>query len=748
MSYCLNPNCRKPQNPDTVQLCRGCGAKLLLKDRYRPIKPIAQGGFGKTFLAIDEDKPSKPRCVIKQFLPTTQSARHVKKAADLFEQEALRLEELGGHPQIPTLLAHFSQDRYQYLVQEYISGKTLAELLQEQGAFTEAQVWEVLTSLLPVLDFIHSHGVIHRDIKPSNIILTPGLKTKTRSQSIDWAGLLQALSVETAQGFRDLAVNQQRFSEYLSQNLSKPPRDMAIADYGRWQQMATAFTEYFDLSYSQRQFLVADASRLLYEMRRKYGQKTGKAAGGQMVLVDFGAAKAAVGTALIRTGTAIGSPEYLAPEQARGRAVFASDLFSLGVTCIHLLTGQSPFDLFDSSQDVWVWRKYLVSPVSNKLGRVLDRMLESGLNRRYQSATEVIDDLEVQLPVAVPSVANGTRRAAAKIPPFIVQPSLPSAPPVVPMLEKTVLPVAQPKRQAAKAKVTQPPGWQCSCRLANPGKVYAIALCPEMPILATTSGTTIKLWDTQSGQSIRTLTGHIDLVYSLVVSSDGNLLISGSADKSIRLWEVQTGQRLGNLNLHSDTVLSLTISPNGQILASGSLRDPIKLWNLVKQREQGKLEGHPGRVDALAFSPDGKILVSAGGDAAITIWNLMNGEIVKSLKGHNQAIVTLGFSPDGKTLATGSWDGTVKLWSTQTWREKRTLSAGSGRVYSLSFSPDGKTLAVGNDTLTLWNPRSGKETVTLAEQAALSAIAFQSNNKTIASASWDGSVRIWNFAAK
>lgn len=67
MSYCLNPSCRKRENPDNVISCQGCGSKLLLKDRYRPIRSIGQGSFGRTFLAVDEDMPSKPFCVIKQF---------------------------------------------------------------------------------------------------------------------------------------------------------------------------------------------------------------------------------------------------------------------------------------------------------------------------------------------------------------------------------------------------------------------------------------------------------------------------------------------------------------------------------------------------------------------------------------------------------------------------------------------------------------------------------------------------------
>lgn len=122
MSYCLNPDCQKPQNAEGTKFCQTCGSKLLLKERYRGIKLIGQGGFGRTFLSIDEDKPSKPHCVIKQFFPQAQGTSNTQKAAELFEQEAVRLDELGKHPQIPELLAHFTQDNRQYLVQEFIDG--------------------------------------------------------------------------------------------------------------------------------------------------------------------------------------------------------------------------------------------------------------------------------------------------------------------------------------------------------------------------------------------------------------------------------------------------------------------------------------------------------------------------------------------------------------------------------------------------------------------------------------------------
>lgn len=170
MSYCFQPACKHPQNPSDVSYCRSCGSKLLLQECYRALKPIGQGGFGRTFLAVDESQLFKPSCVIKQFFLQNQSSNNEQKAAELFHQEALRLSALGKHPQIPELLVSFEEDEQQYLVQEFINGQNLEQELAEAGVFNETQIRSLLNELLPVLRFIHDYQVIHRDIKPANII--------------------------------------------------------------------------------------------------------------------------------------------------------------------------------------------------------------------------------------------------------------------------------------------------------------------------------------------------------------------------------------------------------------------------------------------------------------------------------------------------------------------------------------------------------------------------------------------------
>ncbi|BAU14342.1 von Willebrand factor type A domain protein, putative [Leptolyngbya sp. NIES-3755] len=300
LSHCFNPTCKQPENSPSATHCQACETPLLLLDRYRAIRLIGQGGFGRTLLVTDEVEDS--RCVVKQFYPQSQS--NSEKAAELFRLEAQRLETLGQHSQIPKLLSHFEVAGNQYLVQEWIDGRNLAQELTEVGAFNETQIRHLLQDILPILKFVHDHQVIHRDIKPENIV------------------------------------------------------------------------------------------------RRTSDRK--------LVLVDFGAAKYTTETTLGKTGTMIGSAAYTAPEQVRGKAIYASDLYSLGVTCIHLLTQMSPFELFDSGENKWVWRHYLnkertrdgfIKPkrktvVSPWLGTILDKMLESGTTKRYTNAESVLKDLK------------------------------------------------------------------------------------------------------------------------------------------------------------------------------------------------------------------------------------------------------------------------------------------------------------------------------------------------------------------
>lgn len=170
MSYCVNPACPEPKNADDAIQCQACGSNLLLRDRYRVLKALGQGGFGATFVAVDDRLPGKPVCVIKQLRPASTSPRVLDMARQLFEREAKTLGKIGNHPQVPRLLDYFESDRQFYLVQEYVSGPTLKQETKRNGPFTEFAVKQFLREILPLVKYLHDNEVIHRDIKPANII--------------------------------------------------------------------------------------------------------------------------------------------------------------------------------------------------------------------------------------------------------------------------------------------------------------------------------------------------------------------------------------------------------------------------------------------------------------------------------------------------------------------------------------------------------------------------------------------------
>jgi serine/threonine protein kinase len=292
--YCTNISCSNPEIEAVgIAHCPSCGEQLLLHQRYYATKLIGQGGFGRTYRAIDNHNPDGKLCVIKQFTFQSSNSSTNKTAIDLFYQEAEHLRSLGDHPQVPSLVDYFDEDGKSYLVQEFIDGDNLQQELSIEGRFNQGQIREVLESLLPVLDWLHhrSTPVIHRDIKPANII-------RRRSD-------------------------------------------------------------------------------------------------GKLVLVDFGAAKLASETLLAKTGTSIGSAEYAAPEQVRGKPTFASDIYSLGVTCIHLLTAIPPFDLYSVGENDWDWHNSLGNNrVDRGLGEAIDKMISPALSRRFRTALEALSALK------------------------------------------------------------------------------------------------------------------------------------------------------------------------------------------------------------------------------------------------------------------------------------------------------------------------------------------------------------------
>jgi serine/threonine protein kinase len=203
-------NCSSNQLISQVPTCSTVENELLAQ-RYLVQSLLGRGGFGVTFLARNIHLPGQPFCVIKKFAPIFTDPKLVAIARTQFELESLLLSRLGSHGQIPTVLDYFQLNGDCYLVEEYIPGTVLSQLVINQGKFTEAQIENFLIQMLRLLTYIHAHHLIHRDIKPQNIILC---QTDRRFVLIDFGAVKDLFPITngTKQGEYSTAVGTPGFA--------------------------------------------------------------------------------------------------------------------------------------------------------------------------------------------------------------------------------------------------------------------------------------------------------------------------------------------------------------------------------------------------------------------------------------------------------------------------------------------------------------------------------------------------------
>jgi serine/threonine protein kinase len=260
---------------------------------YPIIKELGDGGFGKTYLATNTLLPSRPYCVLKQLKPVASDPQLQQLIRERFEKEGAILESLGNgsNGKIPRLYAYFVEQGEFYLIQEYVDGQTLTERVRTHGLFTEREVKDLLTNILPTLAYVHGKGIVHRDIKPDNIMLRRDDNTP--------------------------------------------------------------------------------------------------------ILIDFGAVKETMGTTVTASGNStrsivIGTPGFMPVEQISGRPMYASDIYSLGLTAIYVLTGQMPAEIAtDPSTGNINWQPHALG-VSPQLIGIIDKAIQPSSRDRYTSANEML----------------------------------------------------------------------------------------------------------------------------------------------------------------------------------------------------------------------------------------------------------------------------------------------------------------------------------------------------------------------
>jgi len=291
-------------------------------------------------------------------------------------------------------------------------------------------------------------------------------------------------------------------------------------------------------------------------------------------------------------------------------------------------------------------------------------------------------------------------------------------------------------------------GWNRKTLDTSSGVMQLLFSPSGINFLTAQADRTIRLWSAKTGDCLKALKGHTNLVASVSFSASGREAASGSDDRSARIWDLNTGKNLAVLKGHSDSVSTVAYSRDGTVLLSGSWDGTLRLWRHPEGNLLKTLKGPDDKITSANFVGGTERVVSAGFDGTLRMWDLQSGRILRELKGHKDKVMNLSVSPNCDLLLSASMDGTARVWDLRTGSAIRVLQVDDQGVRAVAFSPDQRFLVTGgNDgVLRIWNvERSELLREFQGHSREITSAGFSSNERFAISSSADGLVMIWEL---
>lgn len=631
----------------------------LLTGRYLLLEKLGVGGFSETFLACDKYLPHHPLCVVKYLKLPTGNTLSLEHAQQLFEAEACALEQLGrNHAQIPTLFAYCHEQDQAYLVQEYVDGENLSDWLARGKRLTTNSAIALLTDLLPVLNYVHSHRIIHRDITPSNLIRrqkdgklvlidfgaacilpetedtsqpdtaatpvaigTPGympdeqhLGTAELNSDLYALGVLTIhllTGVHPKEFKQDLVSGELDWHRYLPDTAMIEPKLIEVLDR-----------------------MVRSNSRDRYQQATE-------------VLTDLETLFAA---------------SYLQPTAANWRKTAQKVvLFSSAA----LLAG-----------GIGAW---YIPGLARQAKPTLNQ-----LTRQFQQ-----QDVNLVMLHHMPVRSGVDRMVIAPDNRLLVTAGTDHT------LRLWALPTGDLVKTFSGHRAT----------------VTTLAMSRDGKLLVSGSQDgALHLWDGHTGRLLRSLEGHQNPVTTVAISPDAQTVVTGCKGGVLRQWDVQTGVRMQTLKLPNAEITAalygtqlngtqLDGTPPDRLISAGTIRTntgishQLQIWDLRTGQLRRTFAGHTDAIVGLHLA-NPQTLLSFGKDRGM-IWNLEREELVRVLPDDSANPVTI--SSHGQDVVTVHDNGKLRVWAYQAGRlvkreEGKLANNPAENRLDIALSPDHRYL--------------------------------------------------------